>query len=95
MPSKKQRPNTHCADCGVPYGTGLFLWISDCLWKEIGYKKNQYACAPCMIKRIEKVRNFVYVAEGTGEQENIGAANLKIKVSARRVLENMKKREEI
>lgn len=92
MPSKNPRPNACCADCGVPYGTGLFLWISDCLWKEIGYKKNQYACAPCMIKRIEKVRNFVYVAEGTGEQENIGAANLRIKVSAKRVL---KKRSEI
>ena len=91
MPSKKPRPNACCADCAVPYGTGLFLWISDCLWKEIGYKKNQYACAPCMIKKIEKVRNFVYIAEGTGEQENIGAANLKIKVSARRVLENKKK----
>ena len=90
MPSKKPRPNAHCADCGVPYGTGLFLWLPDCLWKEIGYKKNQYACAPCTIKRVEKVRNFLFVAEGTGEQENIGEASLKIKVSAKRVLENKK-----
>lgn len=91
MPSKKPRPNAYCADCGVLYGTGLFLWISDCLWKEIGFKKNQYACASCMIKRIEKVRNFVYIAEGTGEQEDIRVAKLKIKVSARRVSENKKK----
>jgi hypothetical protein len=74
----------------VPYGTGLFLWLPDCLWKEIGYRKNQYACAPCTIKRVEKVRNFLFVAEGTGEQENIGEANLRIKVSACRVLENKK-----
>ena len=91
MLSLESSPNSHCADCNAPYGSGLFMWLPDCLWKEIGFKKNQYACAPCMLKRIEKVRNFIFVAEGTGKQEQIGEASLKIKVSAKRNLKNKKK----
>ena len=45
-----------CVDCGkARHGQGLFLWLPDHQWEQLGYEKDQYACAHCIINRVEKL----------------------------------------
>jgi hypothetical protein len=56
-----------CIDCGKPYGAGLFLWLSDEEWVKLGYLETDYACAHCIITRIEQHDSYAYIMPGKGK----------------------------
>lgn len=55
-----------CQDCGAGYGSTLFLWVADSLWKEMGCKPEDFFCADCTVRRLEKIRSYVYAVDGVG-----------------------------
>lgn len=59
-----------CKDCSANYGDGLFLWLSNKLWKQIGCSKEDYLCARCTINRLENLGiNFIYATRSFGKDE--------------------------
>lgn len=63
-----------CKDCGAEYGSTLFLWLADSLWKEIGCEPQDFLCADCTIRRVEKVRSYIYAVDGVGTHTVKGSA---------------------
>lgn len=56
-----------CKDCKEGWGEHLFMWLADSLWKEIGCKPNDFLCANCTLKRLDKGHNYIYVVPGPGK----------------------------
>lgn len=79
----KNRTIKSCVDCKCRYGLGLFLYLPDDDWEKLGYKPHDYACAKCIIKRIEHnqhVSNIAYLAFSKNGPQEVSTTKSSIEI---------------
>lgn len=58
-----------CIKCGAPYGP-FFMWMSDTNWKELGFDKEDFVCAHCLIDFIDEKGIWIgYLELGRGKDK--------------------------